>query len=207
MNVKITGSHWVVRYHRRTVDRTDYIEQLIAQWRRQRPGVDVSTMGVIGRISRLSHILGKRIESVFAAHGLQGGRFDVLAALVRAGEPHRLTPTELYNSLLVSSGAITNRIDRLVDEGLVRRGADHTDRRSLPVELTRHGRRSLDAALSAHLENEESLISSLSAEERDLLAQILRRWLIALGDQHHPVDATRADTSDPDGGSGDLDPK
>ena len=131
----------------------------------------------------------------------------MLAALVRAGEPHRLTPTELYNSLLVSSGAITNRIDRLVDEGLVRRGADHTDRRSLPVELTRHGRRSLDAALSAHLENEESLISSLSAEERDLLAQILRRWLIALGDQHHPVDATRADTSDPDGGSGDLDPK
>ena len=116
----------------------------------------------------------------------------MLAALVRAGEPHRLTPTELYNSLLVSSGAITNRIDRLVDDGLVRRGSDDTDRRSLPVELTRLGRVTLDAALNAHLENEESLLSSLSVEERELLAQILRRWLIALGDQHHPVDATGA---------------
>lgn len=174
------------------MDQADYIEQLIAQWRRQRPGVDVSTMGVIARISRLSHILAKRIEGVFAAHGLQGGRFDVLAALVRAGEPHRLTPTELYNSLLVSSGAITNRIDRLVDDGLVRRGSDDTDRRSLPVELTRLGGVTLDAALNAHLENEESLLSSLSVEERELLAQILRRWLIALGDQHHPVDATGA---------------
>lgn len=188
------------------MDQADYIEQLIAQWRRQRPGVDVSTMGVIGRITRLSHILGRRIEGVFAAHGLQGGRFDVLAALVRAGEPHRLTPTELYNSLLVSSGAVTNRIDRLVDEGLVRRGSDDTDRRSLPVELTGLGRRSLDAALTAHLENEEALIASLSDEERDVLAQILRRWLIALGDQHHPIDATRDGFDDENGGSVDPEP-
>ncbi len=171
------------------MEHLDYVDQLIAQWRRQRPALDVSTMGVIGRISRLSRLLERRIEEVFAAHGLQGGRFDVLAALVRAGEPHRLTPTQLYNSLLVSSGAITNRIDRLVDEGLVTRGASVSDRRSMPVQLTETGRDLLDEALIAHLKNEEELIAVLEPRERELLAQILRGWLIALGDLHHPVDA------------------
>ncbi len=86
-------------------------------------------MGLVGRISRLSRLLERRIEEVFSAHGLQGGRFDVLAALVRAGEPNRLTPTQLYNSLLVSSGTITNRIDRLVDAADAVEAVD----RSLPV--------------------------------------------------------------------------
>ena len=171
------------------VEDLDYVDQLIAQWRRQRPALDVSTMGVIGRISRLSRLLERQIEEVFAAHGLQGGRFDVLAALVRAGEPHRLTPTQLYNSLLVSSGAITNRIDHLVDERLVTRGADVSDRRSMPVQLTDAGRDRLDEALIAHLKNEEELIAAVEPGERELLAHILRGWLIALGDQHHPVDA------------------
>lgn len=179
------------------VEHLDYVDQLIAQWRRQRPAIDVSPMGVIGRISRLSRLLERQIEEVFAAHGLQGGRFDVLAALVRAGEPHRLTPTQLYNSLLVSSGAITNRIDRLVDEGLVTRGADVSDRRSMPVQLTGAGRDRLDEALIAHLRNEEGLISALEPRERELLARILRSWLIALGDQHHPVDAIGEDGGRP----------
>jgi DNA-binding MarR family transcriptional regulator len=171
----------------------DYVDQLIAQWRRQRPTIDVSSMGVIGRISRLSRLLERRIEEVFAAHNLQGGRFDVLAALVRAGEPHRLTPTQLYNSLLVSSGAITNRIDRLVDEGLVTRSADANDRRSMPVRLTETGTDKLDTALEQHLENEEQLIAALEPEEREILARLLRNWLIALGDQGHPVDAVPDD--------------
>jgi DNA-binding MarR family transcriptional regulator len=175
------------------VENLDYVDQLLGQWRRQRSALDVTPMGVIGRISRLSRLLEKRIEEVFAAHGLQGGRFDVLAALVRAGEPHRLTPTQLYNSLLVSSGAITNRIDRLVDEGLVRRGSDDSDRRSMPVELTEAGRARLDEALKAHLENERDLISKLEPGERELLAGILRGWLLALGDHHHPVDAIEED--------------
>jgi len=171
------------------VEPQDYVDQLIAQWHRQRPAVDVTPMGVIGRISRLSRLLERQIEDVFASHGLQGGRFDVLAALVRAGEPHRLTPTQLYNSLLVSSGAITNRIDRLVDEGLVTRGSDASDRRSMPVQLTEAGRDRLDEALIAHIKNEEELISALGLRERELLAQILRRWLVALGDQDQPADA------------------
>ena len=177
------------------VEHPDYVDQLIAQWRRQRPALDVTPMGVIGRISRLSRLLEKQIEEVFAAHGLQGGRFDVLAALERAGEPHRLTPTELYNSLLVSSGAITNRIDRLEDEGLVRRSSDADDRRSMPVELTEAGRDRLDSALAAHLQNEEELISELEPRERELLARVLRDWLVALGDQHHPVDAVEDEPS------------
>lgn len=172
------------------VEPVDYVDQLIAQWRRQRPALDVSTMGVIGRISRLSRMLERQIEEVFAAHGLQAGRFDVLAALVRAGEPHRLTPTQLYNSLLVSSGAITNRINHLVAAGLVTRGAGVSDRRRMPVQLTEAGRERLDEAVIAHLKNEEELIAALEPPERELLARILRGWLVALGDQHHPVDAS-----------------
>lgn len=185
------------------VERHDYVDELIAQWRRQRPGVDVAPMGVIGRISRLSRLLERQIEELFAAHGLQGGRFDVLAALVRAGEPHRLTPTQLYNSLLVSSGAITNRIDRLVEEGLVTRESHASDRRSMPVQLTEEGRGRLDEALVAHVKNEEELLAALEPRERELLAQILRRWLVALGDQDQPVEALdEGDTSVEFGTSG-----
>ncbi|HEX2154090.1 MAG TPA: MarR family transcriptional regulator [Acidimicrobiia bacterium] len=177
------------------VEKSDYVEQLIAQWNRQRPELDVAPMGLIGRISRISRLLERQIEELFAAHGLQGGRFDVLAALVRAGEPHRLTPTQLYNSLLVSSGAITNRIDRLVDDGLVTRGSNASDGRSLPVQLTEAGRQRLDAALIAHLENEEELLAPLNRRERELLAEILRRWLIALGDQDHPAESLSDDST------------
>ncbi len=170
------------------MDEHDYVDRLIAQWERERPLLDVTTMGVIGRISRLSRILERQIEEVFAAHGLQGGRFDVLAALVRAGKPNRLTPTDLYNSLLISSGAITNRVDRLADDGLVKRVADSSDRRSTPVYLTEAGRKRLDLALADHLENERRLIDPLTPEERDLLARLLRRWLTALGDEDRPAE-------------------
>lgn len=182
------------------VEHGDYLDQLIAQWGRERPAVDVGPMGVIGRISRLSRLLERQIEEVFAEHGLQGGRFDVLAALVRAGEPNRLTPTQLYNSLLVSSGAITNRIDRLVQEGLVKRGADTNDRRSMPVQLTTEGRKRLDEALLAHSENEQRLIAALAPDERELLAGVLRRWLIALGDQHYPAEALEGRAPSSQGG-------
>lgn len=167
----------------------DYVDGLLAQWRRERPALDVTPMGVIGRISRLSRLLERRIEDVFAAHGLQGGRFDVLAALVRAGEPNTLTPTDLYNSLLISSGATTNRIDRLEEERLVRRTPHRSDRRSTQVALTPAGRDRLDEALRDHLENERQLIAPLTAEERQLLAGLLRRWLKALGDEDRPAQA------------------
>lgn len=183
------------------VEQHDYVDELIAQWGRQRPAVDVTSMGVIGRISRLSRLLERQIEEVFATHGLQGGRFDVLAALVRAGEPYRLTPTQLYNSLLVSSGAITNRIDRLVDEGLVTRGSNASDRRSMPVQLTEAGRERLDAALIAHVKNEEEMLSALDSRERELLAEILRRWLIALGDQDQPAESLGEDDRSAESGA------
>jgi DNA-binding MarR family transcriptional regulator len=169
------------------VEQTDYVDQLISQWERERPSLDVTPMGVIGRISRLSRILERQVEAVFAAHGLQGGRFDVLAALVRAGKPNRLTPTELYNSLLISSGAITNRIDRLEADGLVERVPSGDDRRSTPVQLTPLGRKRLDAALREHLANEHRLMAALSATERSVLASVLRKWLAARGDVGGPA--------------------
>lgn len=165
----------------------DYVDRLIEQWERERPRLDVSPMGVIGRISRLSRLLERQIEEVFTAHGLQGGRFDVLAALVRAGKPNRLTPTDLYNSLLISSGAITNRIGRLGADGLIERLPDSRDRRSTPVQLTEAGRRRLDAALADHLDNEQRLIAALTEEEKAVLQQVLRRWLVELGDQDRPA--------------------
>lgn len=171
------------------MDKTDYVDQLIRQWERERPALDVTPMGIIGRISRLSRILERQIEEVFATHGLQGGRFDVLAALVRAGKPNRLTPTELYNSLLISSGAITNRIDRLEADGLVERVPSGSDRRSTPVQLTAIGRKRLDAALREHLENEQRLIASLSPEERSVLSILLRSWLTSLGDLEGPTES------------------
>lgn len=184
------------------VEQHDYVDQLIAQWGRQRPSINVAPMGVIGRISRLSRLLERQIEDLFAAHGLQGGRFDVLAALVRAGEPHRLTPTQLYNSLLVSSGAITNRIDRLVDEGLVTRRSNASDRRSMPVQLTEAGSDLLDQALIAHVKNEEELLAALEPRERELLAGLLRKWLVALGDQDQPAEALEDVSSSDTEGSG-----
>ncbi len=163
----------------------DYVDQIIEQWSRVRADADVSAMGVIGRISRAAHILSRRLEEVFSDMGVHGGRFDVLAALRRAGPPHTLTPTALYNSLLISSGAITNRLDRLTSEGLVERLPSPDDGRYLLVKLTPAGLAAVDAALIVHIANENDLLSGLDAEEEVVLASILRKLLVELGDQPH----------------------
>lgn len=124
-------------------------------------------------------------EETFQRYGLGVGGFDVLAALRRAGKPYRLSPTELYNSLLISSGAMTNRIDRLEETGLVERAPDPDDRRSVSVALTAKGRKMIDAAVAEHLAKEESLLSGLNVKEQKQLADLLRRLLIQF-------DATRS---------------
>lgn len=139
--------------------------------------MDVSPIDVIGRISRLSRLLEKSIEETFASFGLGRGGFDVLAALRRAGEPYRLSPTELYNSLLISSGAMTNRIDRLEEIGLVERTPDPDDRRGVSVGLTPAGKELIDVAVEQHYANERRLLRGLSADEREILSQLLRKLL------------------------------
>jgi DNA-binding MarR family transcriptional regulator len=162
----------------------DYLDTILEQWAAERPDLDASPMGVIGRISRLSRVLEFSIEQVFASYNLTRGGFDVLAALRRSGPPYRLSPTELYNSLLISSGAMTNRVDRLEARKLVVRVPDPSDRRGVLVALTSKGKRLVDSVTEAHLENEQRLLIHLSPTERKQLAQLLRKLLINLDHSH-----------------------
>jgi DNA-binding MarR family transcriptional regulator len=159
----------------------DAMDVILEQWARERPDLDCSPMGVIGRISQLQREVHLAQRATFARHGLDAPSFDVLAALRRAGEPFQLTPTELMRTALVTSGAITQRLDRLEEKGLITRGRSETDGRAVVVTLTDEGRTALDAALPDHLQTERVLLTGLSADERDQLAGLLRRWLVALG--------------------------
>jgi DNA-binding MarR family transcriptional regulator len=174
----------------------DYVDHILEQWLREAPDHDPSPMGVFGRISRASRLLERRIESVFARHHLQSGRFDVLAALRRAGEPYVLSPTSLYNSLLVTSGAMTHRLERLAADGLIERNRDPNDGRGLLVALTPAGMAALDDALADHLANEHVLIEALSPTERDQLAVLLRKLLVALDDTGEPEPAATGSAVD-----------
>jgi DNA-binding MarR family transcriptional regulator len=159
----------------------DAVDVILEQWARERPDLDCSPMGVIGRVSQLQREVHLAQRATFARHGLDAPSFDVLAALRRAGEPYQLTPTALMRTALVTSGAITQRLDRLEEKGLITRGRSETDGRAVVVTLTGEGRRALDAALPDHLETERGLLTGLSADELDQLAGLLRRWLVALG--------------------------
>lgn len=158
----------------------DYVSTILAQWAIERPDLDTSPMGIVGRISRISLVLDKELERVFAQFGLNAWSFDMLATLRRAGTPYQLSPTELFRSMMVTSGTMTNRIDRLVEKELVRRIPDPEDRRGILVELTDQGRELIDRALGAHVANEAQLLQLLSSEEQHTLAILLSRWLSSL---------------------------
>ncbi|WP_052668781.1 MarR family winged helix-turn-helix transcriptional regulator [Nitriliruptor alkaliphilus] len=160
----------------------DAVDRIVAQWRTERPDIDPSPMDVVGRISRAARLLGEGLDEVFAEHGLQRGEFDILATLRRAGAPYRLTPGGLVGSTMVTSGAITNRVDRLVAKGLVSRETDPNNRRSVLITLTEQGRELVDAAVEDHVVNEQRLLAPLDASERGQLADLLRRLLVGLGD-------------------------
>ena len=173
----------------------DYVDQILEQWARERPDLDASPMGTIARIWRLARLSEAATEEIFAEHGLSRGGFDVLAALRRAGAPYELSPTELYSSLLISSEAMTNRIDRLEEMGLVERIPDADDRRGIRVVLTARGRAVIDDAVRDHLENERRMLDVLSHSERRVLPELLRTLLLHLGDLADPLD-------EPDAGDG-----
>lgn len=164
----------------------DYVDHLLEQWGRRRPDIDVSAMAVFGRITRAERFVARSLESVFARHGLQKGRFDVLAALRRAGPPYILSPTGLYNSLLVSSGAMSNRLERLEADGLIERIPDPHDGRGKLVRLSEKGGSLLDSALGDHVANELEMIKTLSASDRGHLAALLQQLLVAFGDTGEP---------------------
>ncbi len=158
----------------------DGVDDIADQWRRERPDIDMQPMEIIGRISRLERRLAPRLAEVFADHGLEAWEFDVLASLRRAGAPYELTPGQLLDTMMITSGAVTHRISRLEDRGLVERRPDPDDGRVVRVRLTDEGLRTIDAAMPAHAANEAEILSVLSGPDRQALVTILRRLLAAL---------------------------
>jgi DNA-binding MarR family transcriptional regulator len=157
----------------------DHIDNVIAQWGEVLPELDVSPMAVIARISVLCRLLERDLDVIYADFGLNRAQFGALAALRRAGSPYQLSPTALYNSLLITSGAVTNRIARLTAAGLVRRVPDPNDGRSLLVALTPKGRRLIDRVLKRHFARERELLA-LVPSEREELGGLLRKLLLLL---------------------------
>ena len=152
----------------------DEVDRLVEAWRRERPDLDVAPLGVLSRVSRLARHLDRARRQAFAEHRLETWEFDVLAALRRAGEPYELSPGALLTRTLVTSGTMTNRIDRLEARGLVERRPDTDDRRGVLVTLTDDGRQRVDAALADLLEHERAILSDLTPDQSATLADLLR---------------------------------
>ncbi|MBO3744712.1 MarR family transcriptional regulator [Streptosporangiaceae bacterium NEAU-GS5] len=157
--------------------RPDHVARIQAEWRIERPDLDVSPQGVIGRLHRLAAHLTGELVAVYRRHGLEEGEFDVLAALRRAGEPYERAPGELARHTMVTTGAMTKRLDRLERAGLIARRRSTTDGRGRVVALTPAGRRVIDDAFTEHMRNERRLLSGLPPEDAVRLEAILTAWL------------------------------
>jgi DNA-binding MarR family transcriptional regulator len=158
----------------------DEVDDLVAAWQAERPDLDVGPLQVLSRVSRLARHADRARRTAFAAHGLEPWGFDVLSALRRQGPPYRLSPGSLLHTTLVTSGTMTNRIDRLEQAGLVHRDPDPQDKRGVLVTLTRAGQERVDAALADLLRAEQGLLAGLPADSRRTLAHLLRVLLVPL---------------------------
>lgn len=160
-------------------DRIDRIDRIREQWARERPELDSSGFALVGRLLLLAKLLEKRVTRALEPFDLALWAFDVLATLRRQGRPYRLTPTELSRATLLTPGAMTNRIDRLENAGLVRRESEPTDRRAVRVTLTRRGLTLVDRAIEARFSEAESAVGGLPARDRASLERLLRLLLTA----------------------------
>ncbi|WP_420346645.1 MarR family winged helix-turn-helix transcriptional regulator [Pelagibius sp.] len=155
----------------------DHVDRILAQWRRERPDLDVDPMGLIGRTKRLALFLTRGMEKTWADYGLNDASFDVLATLRRSGPPFRLSPGALMASTMVTSGTMTNRIDQLEKAGLVERARNPEDGRSFLIALTDKGFDVIDAAVAAHVRTQAELVAGLSQDERRRLDALLKTFL------------------------------
>jgi DNA-binding MarR family transcriptional regulator len=165
---------------------SDHVDRVRALWGEVRPDLDTSPAGVVARIGRLAAYFDQSTNALMAEYGLNRSTWDILASLRRVGKPYRLTPSELYRALMRSSGWMTNRLNELEDGGLIARRPDPGDGRGILVELTDDGVRLVDAIIGRHLANEERLVGALGKAEREELAGLLRRLLLA----HEPAAAS-----------------
>lgn len=157
----------------------DELGEMLEAWRRVRPETDVNAMEIVPRILRLAYFWDEALQELNSSFGLQRGWLDVLSALRRAGPPHRLSATRLARSVLLSSGGMTARLDRMAEAGFVRRLPDPADRRGVLVELTAKSRTTIDKAIDAHTDFYGPRLAVLSRSERSQLAGMLRRQLLA----------------------------
>ena len=157
---------------------SDEVDDIVLRWQAERPDLDVTPLHVLSRVSRLARHLDRARRAAFAAHGLETWEFDVLSALRRQGAPYQLSPGALLRATLVTSGTMTNRIDRLAEAELVRRHRDSQDKRGVLVKLTDSGLRTVDAALSALLAQERALLTGLDSGQQAELAALLRILLV-----------------------------
>jgi DNA-binding MarR family transcriptional regulator len=155
----------------------DRVAQIQAEWARERPELDVSAMGVIGRLHRLAGHLTDELVAVYRQHGLAEGDFDVLATLRRAGAPFERSAGELAQWTMITTGGMTKRLDRLEAAGLVTRHASEADGRGRVIRLTDRGREVIDAAVTAHAENERRLLAQVPEADRAALQRMLAAWL------------------------------
>ena len=155
----------------------DRIDKITTQWNQERPDLDVTAMGLIGRFSRITKCLSQEMGKTFAKHGLNSARFDVLATLRRSGPPYALSPGDLLATMMVTSGTMTNRIDQLEKTGLVERIGNPEDGRSVTISLTKKGFGIIDATVTEHVATQTRLTASLSEKETVALKELLSKFL------------------------------
>ena len=158
----------------------DHVDLVLDQWRAVRPELDTSPVAIVARIGRIANLFDQSIGALMAGHGLSRSSWDVLASLRRVGPPYQLSPTELYQALMRSSGAMTNRLHRLEEAGLIERRPDPGDGRGRLVRLRPRGRKLVDKVASGHLENENRLLGGLTEAERRELGKVLRKLALFL---------------------------
>lgn len=157
----------------------DAIDRVLVQWREERPELNTLPMSIMGRMMRLTKHLEAAVADVHKRYDLKMGEFDVLATLLRSGEPYRLTPSDLLASMMLTSGAMTNRLDKLEQKGLISRLHSVADRRSIEVQLTEDGLAVINTLVSEHVKAQEQLLAGLSGPEQQQLTLLLKSWLSA----------------------------
>jgi DNA-binding MarR family transcriptional regulator len=157
----------------------DRLDEMLDEWRRERPEIEVSGMALVPRVMRLAYFYDRAMQTVSRQFGLKPGWLDVLSSLRRIGAPHHMPATELARSVLLSSGGMTSRIDRMEEAGLVRRQPDPNDRRGVLVALTEHGREVIDRAIDTHLELYAQLTAALTSSERRTFIDLMRKQTVA----------------------------
>ena len=164
--------------------RSDAVDLILQQWQRERPDLDCSPMGPIGRLKRCTALIEQRLEEAFAEFELSMWEFDMLATLRRAGAPYSLSPTELFSTLMVTSGTMTHRLKRLESRGLITRQVNAEDARSMLVQLSQDGLAVIDRAVEKHVDNERRILSGLSPEVLMALDSHLSGLLQSLEGSH-----------------------